>query len=97
MYLEIVSPEATLFSSEVDSVVVPGVSGEFEMLKDHAPIVSILKEGTIRVKTHSQSHLVFDELHADVVPQKDDNKVLTVKINSGTIEMKDNKLIILAD
>ena len=97
MYLEIVSPEATLFSSEVDSVVVPGVSGEFEMLKDHAPIVSILKEGTIRVKTHSQSHLVFDELHADVVPHSDDNKVLTVKINSGTIEMKDNKLIILAD
>ncbi|WP_111682394.1 F0F1 ATP synthase subunit epsilon [Winogradskyella tangerina] len=97
MYLEIVSPEATLFSSEVDSVVVPGVSGEFEMLKDHAPIVSILKEGTIRVKTHSQSHLEFDELHAAVVPHNDDNKVLTVKINSGTIEMKDNKLIILAD
>ncbi|MBV7268826.1 F0F1 ATP synthase subunit epsilon [Winogradskyella luteola] len=97
MYLEIVSPEATLFSSEVDSVVVPGVNGEFEMLKDHAPIVSILKEGTIRVNTHTQSHLVFDELHAAVIPHNDDKKVLTVKINSGTIEMKDNKLIILAD
>lgn len=97
MYLEIVSPEATLFSSEVDSVVVPGVNGEFEMLKDHAPIVSILKEGTIRINTHSQSHLVFDELPAEVIPQNDDKKILTVKINSGTIEMKDNKLIILAD
>jgi len=97
MYLEIVSPEATLFSSEVDSVVVPGVTGEFEMLKDHAPIVSILKEGTIRINTHTQSHLVFDELHAEVLPHNDDKKVLTVKINSGTIEMKDNKLIILAD
>ena len=40
MYLEIVSPEATLFSGEVDSVTVPGVNGGFEMLKDHAPIVS---------------------------------------------------------
>jgi F-type H+-transporting ATPase subunit epsilon len=97
MYLEIVSPEATLFSSEVDSVVVPGVNGEFEMLKDHAPIVSILKEGIIRINTHSQSHFVFDELHTQVVPHKDDKKVLTVNINSGTIEMKDNKLIILAD
>jgi len=97
MYLEIVSPEATLFSSEVDSVLVPGVNGEFEMLKDHAPIVSILKEGTIRINTHSQSHLIFDELHADVIPHNDDKKVLTVNINSGTIEMKDNKLIILAD
>ncbi len=97
MYLEIVSPEATLFSSEVDSVVVPGVNGEFEMLSNHAPVVSILGEGVIRIKTHTQSHLVLDELHGDVVPHNDDKKVLTVSINSGTIEMKDNKLIILAD
>jgi F-type H+-transporting ATPase subunit epsilon len=97
MYLEIVSPEATLFSSEVDSVVVPGVNGEFEMLKDHAAIVSLLKEGTVKIHTHTQSHLVFDEMHAEVVPHNDDDKILTVKINSGTVEMKDNKVIILAD
>ena len=54
MYLEIVSPEATLFSSEVDSVVVPGVNGEFEMLNNHAPIVSLLKEGIVKIKTHSK-------------------------------------------
>ena len=97
MYLEIVSPEATLFSSEVDSVVLPGVNGEFEMLKDHAPIVSLLKEGTIKIHTHTQSHLVFDELHAEVLPHKDDDKILALKIKSGTIEMKDNKVIVLAD
>ncbi|PNQ74945.1 hypothetical protein C1T31_02080 [Hanstruepera neustonica] len=97
MYLEIVSPEATLFSSEVDSVLVPGVNGEFEMLKDHAPIVSLLKEGTIKIHTHTQSHLVFDELHASIVPHLDNDKILTLKINSGTLEMKDNKVIILAD
>ena len=97
MYLEIVSPEATLFSSEVDSVVLPGVNGEFEMLKDHAPIVSLLKEGTIKIHTHTQSHLVFDELHAEVLPHNDDDKILTLKIKSGTIEMKDNKVIVLAD
>jgi F-type H+-transporting ATPase subunit epsilon len=49
MYLEIVSPEATLFSGEVDAVAVPGVNGEFEMLKDHAPVVSLLKEGNVKV------------------------------------------------
>ncbi|WP_296317952.1 F0F1 ATP synthase subunit epsilon [Winogradskyella sp. UBA3174] len=97
MYLEIVSPEATLFSSEVDSVAVPGINGEFQMLNNHAPVVSILKSGTIKIHTHTQSHLVFDELHAKVVPHNDDDNVLTVSINSGTIEMKDNKLIILAD
>jgi F-type H+-transporting ATPase subunit epsilon len=97
MYLEIVSPEATLFSSEVDSVVVPGVMGEFEMLNNHAPIVSLLKEGTVRIKTHSQSPIDLEELHTAVVPLSSDKKVLTVKINSGTIELKNNRIIVLAD
>ena len=49
MYLEIVSPEATLFSGEVTSVAVPGVMGEFEMLNNHAPVVSLLKEGNVKI------------------------------------------------
>ncbi|HLV39553.1 hypothetical protein [Xanthomarina sp.] len=97
MYLEIVSPEATLFSNEVDSVVVPGVEGEFEMLKNHAPIVSLLKEGTVRIHTHTQSHLVFDELPAEIIPHKDNDKLLLLRISSGTVELKDNKVIILVD
>lgn len=97
MYLEIVSPEATLFRGEVDSVVVPGVNGEFEMLKNHASIISLLKEGTVKIKTHSQSHMEFDHLHAQVVPHFDDKKILICKVNSGTIEMKDNNVIILID
>ena len=96
MYLEIVSPEATLFSSEIDSVTLPGLNGEFQILKDHASIVSLLKEGTIKINTHTQN-LVLDALHSEVVPRKDDPKVLTLKINSGTIEMKDNKVIVLVD
>ncbi len=97
MYLEIVSPEATLFSSEVDSVTVPGINGEFQMLNNHAPIVSLLKEGMVKIHTHTKSHLVFDELHAEIVPHNDDDKILTLQINSGTVEMKDNKIIVLAD
>ena len=97
MYLEVVSPEATLFSSEVDSVVVPGVNGEFQMLKDHAPIVSLLKAGIVKIHMHAQNLLALDELHELVTRHKDDEKILTLKINSGTIEMKDNKVIVLAD
>ncbi|MGH1386523.1 FoF1 ATP synthase subunit delta/epsilon [Kordia sp.] len=97
MYLEIVTPEATLFSSEVDSVTVPGINGDFQMLNNHAPIVSLLKDGMVKIHTHTQSHLVFDDLHGSIVPHNDDDKILTLTINSGTIEMKDNKVIVLAD
>lgn len=48
MLLEIVSPEAVLFKGEVQSVSVPGVDGEFQMLNNHAPIVSILTEGFVK-------------------------------------------------
>ena len=50
MYLEIVSPEATLFAGDVTAVTVPGVDGEFQMLENHAPIVSLLQQGKVKVK-----------------------------------------------
>ncbi|MFK7832909.1 MAG: F0F1 ATP synthase subunit epsilon [Winogradskyella sp.] len=91
MYLEIVSPEATLFSGEVNAVAVPGVNGEFEMLTNHAPIVSILKKGHVKVAGNIQ----LDEAVEDKFTKSD--KGVWLAINSGTLEMKDNKLIILAD
>ncbi|MCT4629205.1 hypothetical protein [Winogradskyella sp.] len=91
MYLEIVSPEATLFSGEVTAVTVPGVNGEFEILTNHAPIVSILKEGQVKVK----GNITLEEEVEDKFSKSDNGVWLS--INSGTIEMKDNKLIILAD
>ncbi len=97
MFLEIVTPEAILFSSEVDSVTVPGTDGEFQMLNNHAPIVSILNKGTVKVHVHTQNHSVFDDLHGSITSLPEDDKVLTLAIKSGTLEMKDNKVIILAD
>ncbi len=45
--LKIVSPERIEFDGEVQSVLVPGSQGEFEILKDHAPIISTLDKGTV--------------------------------------------------
>ncbi len=43
----IVSPEETLFEGELESLTVPGEKGRFEILKDHAPIISSLTAGTL--------------------------------------------------
>ena len=45
--LKIVSPEKIEFEGEVDHVKVPGTQGQFEILKDHAPIISTLQKGTV--------------------------------------------------
>ena len=45
--LKIVSPERVEFSGEVESVKVPGSMGQFEILTDHAPIISTLQKGIV--------------------------------------------------
>ncbi|MBC9796734.1 F0F1 ATP synthase subunit epsilon [Sinomicrobium weinanense] len=92
MYLEIVSPEATLFSGEVTSVAVPGVNGEFQMLKDHAPIVSLLGKGNVKI----YGDVEIEEEFQDKFSKGEKNETL-LSISSGTIEMKGNKVIVLAD
>ena len=92
MYLEIVSPEATLFAGEVTSVTVPGINGEFQMLTDHAPIVSLLQEGQVKVQGNIEIEEDFKNKFI-----KGANGETVLEISSGTIEMKDNKVIVLAD
>ncbi len=47
MKLLILTPESTVFSGEVTSVTLPGTSGSFQVLRNHAPLVSSLTKGTI--------------------------------------------------
>jgi len=92
MILEIVTPEATIFNAEVTSVAVPGINGSFQMLNNHAPVVSLLVEGLVRIKGDK---IQIDKEYADSFTREGDEHLL--KINSGTIEMNGNKIIILAD
>ncbi|WP_348823669.1 F0F1 ATP synthase subunit epsilon [Flavobacterium aestuarii] len=94
MILEIVSPEAKLFSGEITSISVPGVDGRFQMLNNHAPIVSLLQKGTINITT-AQQFEINEETVSLFIKVSDNN--YTLEINSGTLELKDNKVIVLAD
>ena len=93
MILEIVSPESVLFKGEVSSVSLPGVDGAFQILNNHAPIVSILKKGTISI--NAANFVLNKEVEKKFNRVNDQN--FTLEILSGTIEMKNNKIIILAD
>lgn len=92
MYLEIVTPETVVFSSEVASVILPGVNGAFQMLDHHAPIVSLLGAGNVKIS----GTIVLEEDVASLFTKDADNQWL-FPIKSGVIEMKENKVIVLAD
>lgn len=85
-----------MLSSEVDSVSVPGVNGQFQMLDHHAPIVSVLAKGEVKVYTHSEN-TPTKELSKSFSRDPKDNRVLILAVKGGVVEMKDNKVIILAD
>ncbi len=48
-HFELVAPERLIFAGEVEAVVVPGTEGEFTVLKDHAPLLSMLRPGVLEI------------------------------------------------
>lgn len=60
MQLIILTPGKTVYSGEVTAVNTPGASGKLEILDNHAPLVTSLKEGTVDVITANSERLSFE-------------------------------------
>jgi F-type H+-transporting ATPase subunit epsilon len=60
MYLEIITPEKMLYTGEIRIIKLPGELGSFEILENHASLISTLTQGTIRVKDTSGIISFFD-------------------------------------
>lgn len=60
MQLEIVTPEKTVYSGKIKLIQLPGSNGSFEILNNHAPIISSLDSGKVKVVTHEGDVEYFD-------------------------------------
>ncbi|HEX8676750.1 MAG TPA: ATP synthase F1 subunit epsilon [Segetibacter sp.] len=78
MTLEILTPEKRIYSGEVYGIQLPGIEGKFEVLNRHAPIVSALGKGNLKVI-------------------KDKNTFLYFLIESGFVEVLNNKATVLVE
>lgn len=78
MNLQILTPEEKVFEGTVELVKVPGTKGSFEILNMHAPIISTLEKGEVKVKRTKNQEQIFT-------------------ISGGVVEVRDNKIIILAE
>ena len=91
MYLEIITPEQTLFKGDVESILFPGSHGDFQVLNDHAPIVSNLTKGKVKIigkmaiQENAKDRFEFNE------------KQTILEIESGTVEMNNNQVTLLVD
>ncbi len=78
MKIEIITPDRNIYKGEIRSVRVPGRKGSFQVLKDHAPIISTLDAGTVIITDDQGNEVRFE-------------------ITGGVIEVKRNRIILLAD
>jgi len=78
MKIEIITPDNKVFEGDIKSIRVPGKKGSFQVLNDHAPIVSTLENGPVIMVDQNGNESVYE-------------------IDGGVIEVKANKIILLAD
>lgn len=76
MLLEIIAPDQQLYSGEVDLVQVPGSKGSFEILRNHAPIISTLDPGSIKIVDQKGATTFFD-VDGGVIEAKN-NKIIVL-------------------
>ena len=67
MNVEILTPERKLFSGEVYGVQLPGVTGSFEVLDKHAPLVAALKAGRLKILKDKNHHVTFFDIQSGFV------------------------------
>ncbi len=95
MHLEIITPENKIFKGEAEAVQFPGLDGSFQVMENHAAIISALSKGVIKANLKEQ----FDAVENTDLIEVDskDKKVIRIDIKGGVMEMLNNKVIVLAE
>ena len=77
MKIEIITPDKKIFEGEIKSVRVPGRKGSFQVLKDHAPIISTLEKGPVIMVDHDSKETRY-EISGGVIEVKTNKIILLV-------------------
>jgi len=95
MQVEIITPEMEIFKGEAEAVQFPGLDGSFQVLSNHAPIISALVKGDVKVDL-VEGFKATEETSPYITTDGSD-KVIRVAIKGGVMEMLNNKVIVLAE
>lgn len=77
MKLEIITPEKKLYEGRVKMVRVPGTKGSFAILRNHAPIISTLEKGTIRIIPGDKDDEIFIDILGGII-EVQRNKIIVL-------------------
>lgn len=95
MNIAILTPEREIFKGVIKSVKVPGTLGQFQVLRNHAPIVSSLDAGKVEVVTSKGAYEYFDEESGSIQTAEEEGKKIIFNITGGFIEVLNNEISVL--
>ena len=95
MNISVLTPEREIFNGPIESVSVPGVSGAFQVLKNHAPIVSALEEGVVSIVTGEGYYSFYNAETGEMETAQETGKRLQYKVDGGFIEVLNNEVSLL--
>jgi F-type H+-transporting ATPase subunit epsilon len=97
MVLEIITPESKVFNGEIVAAQFPGKDGLFQVLDNHAPVISALVEGKIKVDLVKAIDKKFNMANGRIEKSSVGDKQILVHVKGGIVEMMNNKIIVLAE
>lgn len=95
MNISVLTPDKEVFYGSIRSVKVPGSMGQFQVLNNHAPIVSSLDKGTVEIVTAEGEHRYFNAESGSLETATDSGKKISYEISGGFVEVLNNEVSLL--
>ncbi|MEM9930333.1 MAG: F0F1 ATP synthase subunit epsilon [Bacteroidota bacterium] len=95
MTIAVLTPDREIFKGSINSVKVPGVSGEFQVLNNHAPIVSALEDGKVEIVTAAGDYEYYNVASGEKETGANAGNKVVFQIEGGFIEVLNNEVSLL--
>lgn len=95
MNIVVLTPDQEIFRGKITSVKVPGTSGQFQVLKGHAPIVSSLDSGAIELVTAKGEYRVYNDETGVIETEDVPGRKIRYEVSGGFIEVLNDEISLL--
>jgi F-type H+-transporting ATPase subunit epsilon len=95
MNISVLTPDHTIFTGKITSVILPGVEGSFQLLDNHAPLVSALSGGKVVLQTGGGDYRFYDEETKTMSEDTSSARSMTFTIDRGFVEVLNNEVNLL--
>ena len=95
MQISVLTPDRAIFTGAIKSITVPGAGGRFQILENHAPIVSALAKGRVEIVTAAGEHELYNAEAGKSEKSSATDRVIQFEVGGGFVEVLKNEISLL--